>query len=81
MSKFLCAVTETYRIDSESEADELIAAARENGIYELKKYNLQKKEVKSKGEVIDEYYMLSLTKSIQDPKEPSSYIEVENKEF
>ena len=81
MSRYLCAVVETYRVDNESEADELIAQARENSIYELKKYNLQKKEVKAKGEIVDEYYLLSLTKSIQDSKEPTTYIELEYKEF
>ena len=67
MSVYLCSTVETYRADYEHEADELINLARESRLYDLKKSNVQKKEVKAKGEVVDEF---SLTKNIQDPKNP-----------
>lgn len=77
MSKFLCSVVESYRVDSVAEADELIAEARTSSIYELKKSNIQKKEVKQKGEIIDEFYLLTLTKDIQSPKEPEVNVDLE----
>lgn len=70
MSKYLCTVVETYRVDSEAESDQLIEEARDSDIFTLTKTSSQKKEVKAKGEVIDEYYLVSLTKVIQNPKEP-----------
>lgn len=76
MSKYLCSVVETYRVDSEAEADELIEQARKSNIFDLKKSSIQKKEVKSKGEIVDEYILLSLTKDIQNPKEPSVEVEL-----
>lgn len=76
MSKYLCSVVETYRVDSEHEADELIAAARSSNLYDLKRSNVQKKEVKSKGEIMDEFFLVSLAKNIQDPKEPEIQIEL-----
>ena len=76
MSKYLCSVVETYRVDSEHEADELIAAARGSNLYDLKRSNVQKKEVKSKGEIIDEFFIVSLAKNIQDPKEPETNVEL-----
>lgn len=70
MSKYLCSVVETYRVDNEIEADELVAEARDSRIFILKKHSAQKKEVKVKGEVVDEFVLVSLTKEIQNPKEP-----------
>lgn len=76
MSKYLCSVVETYRVDNEAEADELIAEARESRIFDLKKSSTQKKEVKAKGEIVDEFVLVSLTKSIQDPKNPEVQVEL-----
>lgn len=70
MSVYLCSTVETYRADYEHEADELINFARESKLYDLKKSNVQKKEVKAKGEIVDEFFLVSLTKNIQDPKNP-----------
>ena len=70
MSVYLCSTVETYRADYEHEADELINFARESKLYDLKKSNVQKKEVKAKGEIVDEFLLVSLTKNVQDPKNP-----------
>ena len=71
MSKYLTQTVETYRADSESEAEQLIADAKASTEYELKKHNAEKKEVKQKGEVIDEYWKVSLTKIFTSEKEPT----------
>ena len=76
MSKYLCSVVEVYRVDNENEADELIAEARDSRIFDLKKSSAQKKEVKAKGEIVDEFVLVSLTKSIQDPKAPEIQVEL-----
>ena len=70
MSVYLCSTVETYRADYEHEADGLINMARESNLYDLKKSNVQKKEIKAKGEIVDEFFLVSLTKNIQDPKNP-----------
>ena len=54
MSKYLIQTIETYRADTESEAEQLITEAKESTDYELKKHNAEKKEVKQKGEIVDE---------------------------
>lgn len=76
MSKYLCSVVENYRVDNEHEADILIAEARESNICEVKKTSVQKKEVKAKGEVVDEYVIVSITKFIQDPKVPEVQVDL-----
>ena len=68
--KYLIQTTEIYRASNEAEAQELINEAKQAGEYELAKYSSEKKEVKSKGEVIDEYMKVSLTKTFNNIKEP-----------
>ena len=82
MSKYLIQTVETYRADTESEAEQLIADAKASSEYELKKHNAEKKEIKQKGEVVDEYWKVSLTKKFTDEKEPigSTTITYDNSE-
>ena len=76
MSRHLISTTEVYRVDSEAECAEIIDTAKRNPQFELKKYTSVKKERKQKGEIIDEWYNLSLTKVFDDEKEPSGSVKV-----
>lgn len=69
--KYLIEVTENYRVDSEKEAAALIEEAKQNQRqYALSKYSSVQKERKQKGEVIDSWFKVSLTKKFTDEKEP-----------
>ena len=48
MSKYWIQTVQTYRADTESEAEQLIADAKASSEYDLKKHNAEKKEVKQK---------------------------------
>ena len=74
--RYLIQTVETYRADSEIEAQGIITEAKQAGEYTLTKYASEKKEVKAKGEVIDEYYKVTLTKVFTDIKEPDSVASV-----
>lgn len=50
---------DTYEVDTESEAKQLIEDAKQSVEFELKKYSSQKKEIKKTGE---EYYVVILEK-------------------
>jgi hypothetical protein len=76
MAKNLNIVTKTYRIDSEDEASRLIEEAKKSNQYTLAKYSSVYKERKQKGEVIDAWYRLTLTKVFDDEKEPMNNVEV-----
>ena len=56
----------------------VIEEAKQAGEYTLTKYSSEKKEVKAKGDVIDEYYKVDLTKvfnaDIKDPINVASVI-------
>lgn len=70
MATYLLNVTEVYRADSDLEAQKLIDDAKVDGRYVLIKSSTQKKERKQKGEIVDEYYKVSLVKAFDDEKEP-----------
>lgn len=74
--KYLCEVTEKYRIDSENEAKAFIEEQKKENRYALKKYSSELKERKQKGEIVDSWYQVVLVKSFNDPKEPVEEIEV-----
>lgn len=65
MNKYTIETTESYRVDSEKEVEELIEKmkndAMENG-YILKSYNSTLKEKKAKGEIVDSAFLVKFTK-------------------
>ena len=65
---YLIETTEIYRVDSEDEAKELIEGAKCTST--VAKYSCIYKEKKAKGEVIDSWYRVSITKKWDDEKEP-----------
>lgn len=76
MSKWLLRTTEVYRTDSDEEAKELIEKAKKDTMFELTKYSSEYKEVKQKGEVTGEFYLVSLSKTFNDQKEPAAHIKI-----
>ena len=57
--------TEEFKVNDEAEAKALIEQAKANENvegYELKSYKMVKKDKKSKGEVIDEWVIVTLVK-------------------
>ena len=79
MAKYLIKTTEEHRADTEAEVVELINAAKADGRYVLSKYSSVKKERKQKGEIIDEYFLVTLVKVFDDAKEPCGEASVEYK--
>ena len=68
--KYLIQTVETYRVDKEDEAKRMIEEAKSDNHFILKKYSSEYKEKKQKGEIIDTYYKVTLTKAFTDEKEP-----------
>lgn len=61
----LCKKTEEWRVNNEAEAQALIDQAKrdpEGEGYELVSYKMVKKDKKSKGEIIDEWVIVTLVK-------------------
>ena len=74
--EYLVSTTEVYRVDDEASATSLIEKAKHDRMYELAKYSSVKKEKKQKGEIVDEWYQVSLTKKFNDEKDPISVVNI-----
>ena len=74
--KYLVKATETYRVDSDAEVLNMINAAKESAQWEFEGHTSKKKQIKQKGQVVEEYYLLTLTKSFNDEKDPTDDIEI-----
>ena len=77
MSSYLIKVTEQYRCDSESEAQNLIKKAKEDNQYTVIKTSSEIKTLRQKGEVIDEWRRVIITKEFTSEKEPDAQLEPE----
>ena len=74
MSKFLVSTTEVFRVETDEEAKNLIEEAKTSSMFELGKYSSEFKVKKQKGEIVDEWYKVTLVKHFNDEKEPSQHI-------
>lgn len=77
MSSYLIKVTEQYRCDSESEAQNLIKKAKEDNQYTVIKSSSEIKTLRQKGEIIDEWRRVIITKEFTSEKEPDAQLEPE----
>ena len=71
MSKFLITTVETYRVDTENEAEAAIKEAKQDNRFQLTKYLNEYKETKD-----DAYFKLTLTKNFNNIKEPPTSVDV-----
>jgi len=77
MAYYLIKTTEIYRCDTEKEANLLIKAAKEDDtIYTVTKTSSEIKTLKQKGEIIDEWRRVTITKEFTSEKEPAEQIKV-----
>ena len=74
--KYLITTTEVYRFSSEDEATNFIEEAKKESGYLLTKQAFEYKEKKTKGEVTDYYWKVTLVKGFNDIKEPTTDVDV-----
>lgn len=72
--KYLIRTTEVYRCDTEEEAKNLVEEAKKNGMYTVTKTSSEIKTLKQKGEIVDEWRRVTITKDFTSEKEPDSNI-------
>lgn len=74
--RYLITTTETYRLNDENEVKTFLEELKKDGNFEIKKYSSVKKELKQKGEVIDEWIRFTVTKEFNAEKEPEFNVTV-----
>lgn len=77
MAKYLCQVVETIRVSTVNEVEKLHKELKEDRRFELKKFEYAHKEIKQKGEVIDEYELVKATLVFNSEKEPTCTVKVD----
>ena len=75
--KYLITTTEVYRVDTEEQVKQIIEEAKTDSHFIVTKYTSQYKERKQKGEVVDSWWKLSITKQFTDEKEPEFQTEIQ----
>jgi hypothetical protein len=75
--KYLISVVETIRVANVNEVEKLHTVLREDKRFELKKFEYSHKEVKSKGEVVDEYELVKATLIFNNEKEPLCSVKID----
>jgi len=78
--KYLLKTVETYRVANEEDAKELIEEAKNDGGFVLARYSTENKELKAKGDVVDEWKRVTLTKVFNNEKEPEIDITISYEE-
>ena len=68
--KYLIKVVETYVVKTVSEVEQLHEEFLNDRHYQLTGFSYKTKEIKSKGEVVDDYQVVTATKVFNQEKEP-----------
>ncbi len=78
VSKALVSTVESYRLETEDDVNRFKQEQREEADrigYVINTFNISLKERKSKGEVVESWYIVSIKKIFEDPKDIVRYIE------
>lgn len=74
---YVISVVETIRVPRVEEVEKLHTSLKNDNRFTLKKFEYQHKEVKAKGEIIDEYELVKATLIFNNEKEPDSYVDID----
>ena len=74
--RHLLKVVDTYRVSTVEEVEQLHEELLDNPNFTLTAYSYKTKYIKAKGEIIDEYYKVSLTKLFTDIKDPTEVVTI-----
>ena len=76
MSIYLVKTTDVYRVDSVGEVEQFHKDLKGDPHFELESFAYQQKQVKQKGEIVDEYCLVTVKKKFNGPKEPTSDVSI-----
>jgi hypothetical protein len=74
--KYLVKSTDVYRVQTVEEVEKLHEELKDDSHFTLAAFSYQTKVVKSKGEIIDEYQLVTVKKLFNEEKEPDTNIEI-----
>lgn len=75
--KYLINAVETYRVGTVEEAEQLHETLKSDPHFSLTAFGYKTKIKKEKGEIIDEWQLVTVKKEFNDEKEPNRTVEVD----
>lgn len=75
--KHLINVVETYRVGTVEEAEQLHEIFKNDPHFSLTSFGYKTKIKKEKGEIVDEWQLVTVKKEFNDEKEPEKIVEIE----
>jgi hypothetical protein len=74
---YITSVVEVVRVPNVNEVEKLHKELKEDRRFELKKFEYTHKEIKQKGEIIDEYELVKATLLFNNEKEPECFVKID----
>jgi hypothetical protein len=74
---YVTQIVQSIRVPNVNEVEKLHKQLKNDNRFDLKKFEYQHKEVKQKGEVVDEYELVKATMNFNSEKEPTHYVGIE----
>ena len=68
--RYLLKAVDTYRVATVSDVEKLHDELLEDSTFDLVAFSYKTKYIKAKGEIIDEYFIVTLVKVFDDPRDP-----------
>ena len=74
--KYLISATDVYRVSTIAEVEQLHEELINDTHFTLNAFSYKTKQIKQKGEIIDEYQLVTAKKLFNDEKEPGTNIDI-----
>lgn len=74
--KYLISTTDVYRVPTVTEVEQLHEELINDTHFTLNAFSYKTKQIKQKGEIIDEYQLVTAKKLFNDEKEPDTNIDI-----
>ena len=74
--KYLISKTDVYRVPTVAEVEQLHEELINDTHFTLNAFSYKTKQIKQKGEIIDEYQLVTAKKLFNDEKEPGTNIDI-----
>lgn len=74
--KYLICSTDVYRVPTVEEAEQLHDTLRNDPHFTLMSFGYKTKYIKEKGEIVEEYQLITAKKAFTDEKFPESSVEI-----
>lgn len=76
MSKYLINAVDVYRVGTVAEVEKLHEELLNDNRFQLVEFSYKTKEIKAKGQVIEEYQVVKAKKLFNDEKDPDTTVDV-----